>query len=1771
MIPINGERNEDISTGGSTTGTALSSILYSAGSLLRKSPFHEFGDSLISVLSEAMNSERFTMNHLMESPIHTTNHTTEHHHQETLLDFAESNDDHSSKSNPPPSVILQDVSRYYPPPLQPLESLVDVGYVRDLQAARAQGMVLRLLEQGEQLDREVRAAEAKCARLMSLLKPTYTRSNVGIPSAPVAKSLSSFPLTLTRRSLMEPTNYDSKLVLLRARRELKAQLSRGLSLQREMGLLVGLVLTQLDEWGADEYSARLLRKTAAVKDRLQVVHHFEMQLLITLHERFRARAAGVSGVGLASNRMFVDSDSSMQTFVQEKFPFLGDQEPVLLECAGALLNARKGTAYITVGHVLFYSMGILLSTVMTVLPLHTVALMTVISASKTVFSATYQQSGGASEAVSTSGVMTELTDCIVLVDVSGQETVLELRGVTPDHPRRVADLIDLLIQEKLYLLRTATDRRVSVTSSVSSSTSSSSFSMESDDHLLHLIDSVPVEPSAVTISSTQSAAVAHPHKEYLVPLVASVSPGLSTADSPSPSHSTQTEVAVMVSDSSKDVKKPIGKTSNLKLSVEQVAAALLSSSPNATSKNIFSGGSDRHHRTPSFGAMDGSLRQLNSHQLQHSPYYRALFGSPDLVRTMSSAGSFHSVTPQPQQQSETPLHKSRDGDMSVTSDEESEFSGQAIRIRRRADSVDIHSTNFAASTGTTADGSSEEEPPSSSQQSDTITDDFALKAMNLFGADETGDEAKDIGPTGERKAATAWNQELFATSANEDLWPALPQKAQRQVSRGISFAPTPLLRSPGRLGSSGRKSGHISATKLHTGRSDKYLNKLLTMGSNGGSSAKKSVLLRPRDSTPSPSNVLGSSSSETAAVTAPPLLSTIVSPRKLRFPEPGSSSSPSSSYKSMPSPLFASTAMEDSPGGGGFKTGQGVSFSPIHMTPFSSLTPNRHKIMSAYGGNTNGNKELSSDSLHLLAPLPDTPSSAGSSSAATSFKQTLTPGVLSSPSPALNTHHHHISFARYLAMTAGTATPSAVSRSTTADELQLLAEEDASSLLVQSCYSELDPQRVVRVLHEAVLVPKSSKGSFGQSPGGGFGLMGHSMRSLSAGLNLSSLAGGGGETTPRRPARRWDDPDSESDEEEEALEGSQSSDLGVLFEGPMARRFFRSGHNHGGDGGFANHSGYLQSILARCSYFRTMTTERPQPVDAKWFHSQVYPAYYAPRAGRELLLERLTAEKVLSGYISSGLFYHLVSSLCFEDDRVASSRMAVLKALFLQAPSLASSRGGVISAFSDDPSDYDHSPTESMRPTLGIRRDILCAMEHSSHSRLARCLESCELSLRHEVDANHIAKRGYLGCGDDSPLSRDAVLAGCSMGAVTGRADERPAYKTRDSDAPLLEMVKFVVACEIKEAAAQVKERQQETSRQQGDSSSDAKRTQVVQEGFLLRIAVNVFVNMFRCYGFKLGNSSELVEQPDLLNSLVEALEGLLLWAHSLSVAFHCSDRQREPVSRTAGNEPLFNTVVRFLLRSIHRHWTDRCNFGQDMAFVRVSEILLAAYTPLSQKVASSSSRRGEALQSLTELTASSAETIARKCLHKVCRRLGSHHFKVAMQALSCLQNASILRKYILPTCRPVDRYLSFNPVASTFRELVEKETAPSLPALNGTFCVGFTSELRETVLNVLVEALRANRTHWHPAVQQACSSALDALLDRLQELEDEADERADRGEEIQDVDLEDENEDDEGEGEQWQQVQSCDDYDPLSGEEGEGADFYEDGLDGEDEQGNYL
>ena len=360
------------------------------------------------------------------------------------------------------------------------------------------------------------------------------------------------------------------------------------------------------------------------------------------------------------------------------------------------------------------------------------------------------------------------------------------------------------------------------------------------------------------------------------------------------------------------------------------------------------------------------------------------------------------------------------------------------------------------------------------------------------------------------------------------------------------------------------------------------------------------------------------------------------------------------------------------------------------------------------------------------------------------------------------------------------------------------------------------------------------------------------------------------------------------------------------------------------------------------------------------------------------------------------------------------------------------------------------------------------------------------MSVVNEVDTNYIAKRGYLGIFGSLSAASDtlagaftsAILTGSSIDAVTGMPEERPAYKTRDHDSNAKELLKFVVSCEINE----ISEAANESS---GQNMSEELLTLSAEH---LSISIRVFLNSLRCYGHKLGNASELTEQPDVLNSLVESMEGLLLWAHVISIALHAL--QTHSPSASIVTEPLLNAACSALMAGVCKQWTQQCTFAQDVAYLRLIEILLATYTPLirEEKVAAS----GLTLPNV--LHGNGSPPIFRRCLWKMAAALSSSHFKVALRAIESLQNSEILARYVLPTARP-NRFVY---VQQQTRVKFTRHLSAEM-----RYTVGTPTNLREAMLEMLVDALRANRTHWHPAVQTSSAAALDTLFHRIEEAED--------------------------------------------------------------------
>jgi hypothetical protein len=191
------------------------------------------------------------------------------------------------------------------------DGVIDLGFIRDLQSAISQNMNERLTDEVNKIDEAMKAYELKCARLMTLLKPTYLRASLNLPSAPEKVSLSTYPLKLKRKLSIRDINAEQcRLSLLRARRNFKEFYQGRLNASSERrfdevqignhtfssedydkyGFQVFFVVNDLHQqilqWSAEEYGVRIQRKIQSAKDRYESLRRFKIQLLLTLHDRF---------------------------------------------------------------------------------------------------------------------------------------------------------------------------------------------------------------------------------------------------------------------------------------------------------------------------------------------------------------------------------------------------------------------------------------------------------------------------------------------------------------------------------------------------------------------------------------------------------------------------------------------------------------------------------------------------------------------------------------------------------------------------------------------------------------------------------------------------------------------------------------------------------------------------------------------------------------------------------------------------------------------------------------------------------------------------------------------------------------------------------------------------------------------------------------------------------------------------------------------------------------------------------------------------------------------------------------------------------------------------------------------------------------------------------------------------------------------------------------------------------------------------------------------
>ena len=396
-------------------------------------------------------------------------------------------------------------------PPEVLKSIIDVGFVRDLQKSFGYELRHTLGVAGEALDTHVTLLERSCAKLMTTLKGMYGRSGIAKPDPPESKSLSEYPLHLpsyidpnsaslsssstphtsgfnpsalhTGTSVIDATLEIATLLIYKARKHqlhtaqkfkhiihnaaatcVKVTYTDNQQNPQELLYLTShiedilySIYTQLQNWTKDEAVVRFERKLVAVSKRVDDIEKYKYDLVRAL----QTRTSSLLGL----HRICKEDKDALSSFRQQ-FRFINpEEEPVLFE-SPATLKSRSGILSVTAAHICFHSnYALLAEPLILVIPwktIHSIQLGTGIAGANgaTVASPDFVTSATVGIAgQSTVGSSPNISSIIALVDNDNNASSMSVSGVTPDHGSRVFGFLALLLQSKYYecLWRSAAD------------------------------------------------------------------------------------------------------------------------------------------------------------------------------------------------------------------------------------------------------------------------------------------------------------------------------------------------------------------------------------------------------------------------------------------------------------------------------------------------------------------------------------------------------------------------------------------------------------------------------------------------------------------------------------------------------------------------------------------------------------------------------------------------------------------------------------------------------------------------------------------------------------------------------------------------------------------------------------------------------------------------------------------------------------------------------------------------------------------------------------------------------------------------------------------------------------------------------------------------------------------------------------------------------------------------------------------------------------------
>ena len=278
-------------------------------------------------------------------------------------------------------------------------------YVESLQTAMEIEMLEFVAGQAEILEESVTQVEKKCARLMTLLKPAYTKAGQTMPS------LTHRPPQQQQQQQQDPQQHfegdkEAKRLLLRARRTISTSSA------------------------ADTYFDKTVAELDSVLGLLEAA--FETQAAAKLWQREQACAARKSAIE-AYRLLVVSTLFSCKQLISENLRQLARIDDAVVFEGPCLFEGKRGTLALTPRHMVFHSPGLLLiiSPTVRVIPIATISALGVLL-------------------ITPDGAAPGPADVVIggeilkITCAGGAQLEFAMPDATPGHTRRVADLIGCL-------------------------------------------------------------------------------------------------------------------------------------------------------------------------------------------------------------------------------------------------------------------------------------------------------------------------------------------------------------------------------------------------------------------------------------------------------------------------------------------------------------------------------------------------------------------------------------------------------------------------------------------------------------------------------------------------------------------------------------------------------------------------------------------------------------------------------------------------------------------------------------------------------------------------------------------------------------------------------------------------------------------------------------------------------------------------------------------------------------------------------------------------------------------------------------------------------------------------------------------------------------------------------------------------------------------------------------------------------------------------------